>query len=532
MDSSTSLGGACGQVGALVQGLSTRQRIMLGAGALAVALTLFVFVRFVGKPDMKPLYSGMTATEAQALGSRLAAKNIQYEISADGASVSVPADQLDTSRLEIASQGMPRTGRLGFELFDKPNWGGSDFSEKVNYQRALEGELEHTIQTLNDVEEVRVHLVLPADSIFSEREHESKAAVILKVRGGRLPEQTQQAITRLVASSVDKLRPENVTVVDADSNRPMNTPVTGSGTGMGLDEQLAAHLIKTLEPVVGEQRLRATVKLEYDLSSSEENQETYDPNTSVPLTMQRSEERSGGALASGVPGTSSNVPNATGTKNMPQGDASQSSKTENGTYGVNRVIRHTMNPAGRLKRIATALLVDDAYDQKIENGKRTETRRKRATEEMKQIEELAKAAIGYDAARGDILSVQNIGFQNTLSEAPQPATKLQKVRTYLVEWSSAVRYAVVGLLFLFVYLLILRPVKQQIVLTMKQLPLSSKPAKPLTRAEQPEMLIDNEPTPELQKAAALKRNLVEKVKNDPAATSRLLQNWIREGGTN
>ena len=158
---------------------------------------------------------------AGARGAKLAAKNIPHQISPDGGSLLVPEDKLDASRLETAAAGLPRSARLGFELFDTPNWAGSDFTEKVNYQRALEGELERTLATLSEVEGVRVHLVMPQESLFTEQEHEAKAAVILKTRSGRLSEQAQLAIPQLVASAVDRLRPENVTVVDADSNTPL-----------------------------------------------------------------------------------------------------------------------------------------------------------------------------------------------------------------------------------------------------------------------------------------------------------------------
>ena len=152
--------------------------------------------------------------------SRLAAKNIDYELSADGSSVLVPSDKVDASRLELLRRVLHATLRLGFELFDVPNWAGSDFTEKVNFQRALEGELERTLQSLSEVEAVRVHLVLSRESLFTEREHQAKAAVIVKTRRGRLSENVQAAIPQLVASAVDELRPENVTVIDADTNTP------------------------------------------------------------------------------------------------------------------------------------------------------------------------------------------------------------------------------------------------------------------------------------------------------------------------
>jgi len=135
------------QLTAFLKGLSMRQRALLGGAAVAVALTLWVFVRLFATPDMKPLYTGLSSSDAQGIAQRLASENVQYSISSDGSTILVPADKLDRMRLEMSQQGPPQSGRLGFELFDKPNWSGSDFSEKVNYQRALEGELERTIET-------------------------------------------------------------------------------------------------------------------------------------------------------------------------------------------------------------------------------------------------------------------------------------------------------------------------------------------------------------------------------------------------
>src|SRR5581483_7325629 len=164
----------------LLAGLTINQRLLLAGGALLVTAVLWIFVVLMGQPKFVTLYSGLRPEEAQNLASRLAAKNIPHQISPDGASLLVPDDKLDASRLETAAAGLPRSARMGFELFDTPNWAGSDFTEKVNYQRALEGELERTLGTLTEVEAVRVHLVLPQESLFTEQQHEAKAAVILK----------------------------------------------------------------------------------------------------------------------------------------------------------------------------------------------------------------------------------------------------------------------------------------------------------------------------------------------------------------
>ncbi|MGA8153928.1 MAG: flagellar basal-body MS-ring/collar protein FliF [Terriglobales bacterium] len=571
------------QLKEFTSGLSVKQGLLLAGAVLLTIAILVGFVNLIATPDYKPLVSGMEPSDAQALSAKLAAKNIPYQLSADGKTVNVPSDKLDASRMEVASDGMPRSGRLGFELFDKLNWGQTEFDEKVNYQRALEGELERSIQTLRDVDSARVHLVLPTDSVFIDRERAAKASVVLKLRSGRLPEETQLGIARLVAGAVDNLSPENVTVIDADTNRPLGMARRDSIAGDGsLEQALTARLMQTLAPVVGPQHVRASVNVEYDPSTSEENEETYDPKSAVAVSSQSSEERVGGAITGGVPGTSSNVPSAnnltetgkaaTANPKTPAagatpasanaappgnaqpanaqsgnaqpanamsrtlvaegGDETQISKSESNTYAVNKLVRHTLEPPGRLRRISAALLVDDAVDVKQENGKSIETRRKRTPDELKQITDLATAAIGIDTDRGDTLTVQNLSFEQTNPETLPKPTALERVRVTLNDWSSFVRYAALILLFLLAYALLLRPMKKQILTTLRELPARRVPEQTqidgvvgaqLSPAQDPKAL-----PPEQQRSLTLKKQLLEKVKAEAVATSQLVQAWIHE----
>ena len=537
MEAPKSFGQALEQAGELLRGLSLGQRALLAGGAALIAVTLWLFVGLIGKPKYATLYSGLKPEEAQALGARLAAKNIPHELSPEGTSLLVPADQLDASRLETAAQGLPRNARLGFELFDTPNWAGSDFTEKVNYQRALEGELERTLQTLSEVEAVRVHLVLPRESLFSEQEREAKAAVILKTRGGALSERAQLAIPQLVASAVDGLRPENVTVVDADSNTPLlhaHGPGAAHG-GYDLDEELAKTLLRTLEPVVGAEHVRASVHVEYDLSTSENTEEVYDPKTTATLSQQKSEENAGGGGPAGIPGTTSNVPGAAAATATAVTAETQNSRSESETYAVSKSVRHTVQPAGRVKRLAAAVLVDDAVELADKNGVKTPTRRKRTAEEMKEIEQLAGAAIGLDAQRGDMLAVQNLSFQELPVEKPAPPSKLDNTRKIFTQWSGLLRYAGILALFLIVYFLMLRPVKKQILTSLRELPARmARNPKGLAGAAAGAgaVAVEIEPpgTEQARRATTLKRQLAEKVKTEPAVASRLVQSWIREGG--
>jgi flagellar M-ring protein FliF len=539
------------RLGQFVQGLSLNQRLLLAGGAVLVGATLWAFVVLLGQPKYVTLYSGLRPDEAQTLAGRLAAKNILHQISLDGSSLLVPDDKLDASRLETAVAGLPRSARLGFELFDTPNWAGSDFTEKVNYQRALEGELERTLATLSEVEAVRVHLVMPQESLFTEQQHDAKAAVILKTRSGHLSEQAQLAIPQLVASAVDRLRPENVTVVDADSNTPLLHNRDGAGgRAFGLDEELAKTLVHTLEPVVGPDHVRASVHVEYELGTSEDTQETFDPRTTATLTQEHAEENSTGGAPAGVPGTASNVPASTAAAApasakapaspaasqpaLAPGVETSNSKSEATTYAVSKTLHHSVEPAGRLRRIAAAVLVDDVVETIEQAGKRTSTRRKRTPDEMKQIEQLAQAAIGIDAKRGDVLAVENLSFQEApLETLPSPPTKIEHWRSLIEPWSWALRYLGLAALFLVIYWLVLRPVKKQALAAFRELPgRAASRLTPQVGAVGVSTALGGVESGGIEeggkRATQLKRLLAEKVKAEPEAATRLVQTWIQE----
>jgi len=514
------------------QGLTLNQRLLLVGGTALVGGVVWLFAVLLGQPKYVTLYSGLRPEEAQTLAGRLAAKSIPHQISADGGTLLVPDDKLDSSRLETAAAGLPRSARLGFELFDTPNWAGSDFTEKVNYQRALEGELERTLSTLSEVESVRVHLVLPEESLFTEQQHEAKAAVILKTRSGHLSPQAEQAIPQLVASAVDRLRPENVTVVDADSNTPLLHGKDGAnGQAFGVDEELAKTLVHTLEPVVGADHVRASVHVEYDLGTSEETQETYDPKSAATLTQEHSEETSTGAAPVGVPGTASNVPSGTPTPGAAPAAEQSSSRSDATTYAISKSLHHSVEPAGRVRRIAAAVLVDDAVEVSDQAGKRVTTRRKRTPDEIKQIEQLAQAAIGIDPQRGDVLAVENLSFQEEPVEAPPAPTKVEHWRRLIDPWVFLLRYVGLGALFLVVYWLVLRPVKKQALAAFRELPArvaAHRPPVAAGAANHPGVSAGAE-SPE-NRTSQLKRLLTEKAKTEPESVTRLVQGWVQQEG--
>jgi flagellar M-ring protein FliF len=515
------------------------QRILLGVGVALTAGLLIVLTQLIMTPDLKPLMSGMDPSDAQTLAAQLAAKKITYQLSPDGKSISVAANQLDAARLEVASGESPHSGRMGFEIFDKVSWGQTEFDEKVNYQRALEGELERTIMTLSGIKSARVHLVMASDSVFIDRDRGAKASVALKLSRGTLSREEASSIARLVAGAVDGLKPGDVSIVDADSNEALGgrgEMFGGDAGGDGIEQELTRRLIATLAPIVGADHLRASVNVEYDLGTTEESQDKYDPAVTVPLTVQKSEEQTGpAAAAAGVPGVASNVPKGgsptskPGTANVQTvnvEDSSASSKTENTTYGVNKISRHSIEPAGRIRRITAALVVDDFIQRKqTPKGKWVETRLKRSPEDLKQIEELAQAAIGFDSTRGDVLNVQDMSFaQPDPIDIPAP-TIVDKVRKGIVDYAQLIRYSMMLLFFLLAYVLMIRPVQKR---ALSVIPPVVDPNQALLEQMGTAGQLGAPTTViEPNQVALLKDELVQMVKDAPIASTRAVQVWIR-----
>jgi flagellar M-ring protein FliF len=509
---------------------TTRQKIYLGVGLAVTLAALAALGQMISAPDYKTLMTGLEPADTQTIAAQLAAKKIPYVVAPDGTSVSVPADQLDVARVEMASHDAPHSGRIGYEIFDKVSWGQTEFDEKVNYQRALEGELERTIQTMSSVKSARVHLVMASSSVFIDRERGAKASVTLRLKRGTLSREQLEAISRLVSGAVDELKPSDINIVDADSNRSLGIATGSEAESDSMERQLSARLIATLSPIVGVDHIHSSVNVEYETGSSEENQEKYDPAVSTPLNMQRSEEHtSDGTAAGGVPGTSTNVPSATPAAAgaaAAAAAAGQTSKTESATYGVNKTTRHTVEPAGRIRRLTAAVLIDDVIERKQEKGKWVETHHKRSPEDMKLIGDLAQAAIGFNSTRGDVVSIQNLAFDRGDPIEDVPLNAIGKFQKNLSPYATPLRYAGLLVLFALVYLLMIRPVQKKALAAPPELP-----------AEAP-MLPGGDgvhaiATPESDvilglRAAALKKQLSEFVQAEPESSTTIVRAWLRE----
>lgn len=521
------------RAGALMSEAVTRMRAMDGARRtrllVAVALVVGCFAGlmwYASRPDWRTLYAGLDPDDARQMAQQLTTAGIPFDVSADGSSLRVPSQNLDKARLATTAKGAPKSGRMGFELFDQPNWMGSEFDEKVNYQRALEGELERTIDTLAAVQSARVHLVMPHDSLFTTEQRDAKASVVLRLRHRTLPADEAEGIENLVAGSVDDLQPENVVLVDAEGGAMLGRR-TGDAALAAREQQLEQKLVETLEPVAGAGNVRASVSIDYDPTSADEVDETYDPAQSATLSMERNEQTSGQpAVASGVPGTTSNGPGARPPLYPPANAQGSNLKQESAIYGVSKKTRHTVEAPGRVERVSAAVLIND---ERISQGKQ-EVWKPRPPGEMKQLTDLAEASIGFDASRGDQVRLEELAFDDN-GGLPPPAMA-DRALSIARQTQPLLHYGTILAAVLVFYLLIARPALRF---------LAAPPAaamRPAGAAAPPERVSAAPPPREIteQQAAAEHRKVraqnvfdqvAATVNREPAQSSRLLESWIR-----
>ena len=477
------------------------------------------------RPDWRTLYANLDPEDARQTSQILAQAQIPFEATVDGAGILVPAAQLDKARLVTAAKGGVKSGRLGFEIFDKPNWVGSEFDEQVSYQRALEGELEHTVGTLSDVESARVHLVLPHDSLFREEQRPAKASVVIQLRHRSLADGEPEAIRNLVASAVDGLTPERVVLVDASGRLPLG-PKTAEALRLTAEQALEEKLVATLEPVTGAGNVRASVTLDYNPAETEETEESYDPDQTVTLSMQRSEQTAGAQpVAAGVPGTASNAPNSQALPVYPQQTSPpQTAKTESGTYASTRTVRHVLENPGRVRRLTAAIVVNDRLTQLAAQGKAA-VWQARSADELRNLTALAHAAVGYDAGRGDMLTVEDLAFDENRG---QPPVSLPAQALATAEKSPAVvKYAALLIGLLAVLAFGVRPALRRVRLAPGEAAkgaareLSGGAAQPAFKPPEPVEL-----DPERIRTQEIFEQVTGHLKREPTQSSRLLQSWI------
>jgi len=399
--------------------LSWGQRIAIFIVAAAAIGGTLSLNHWNQERDFKPLFSGLAAEDAGAVTAKLKELGVEYRLN-DADTILVPSEKIAETRLQLASAGLPKSGRIGFELFDKVNFGASEFAEQVNYHRAVEGELERSVMSIREVEQARVHVTFAKDSLYSEQREPAKASVLVKLRAaGGLSAQNIAAICQLTASAVPGLSADQVSLVDMNGNvlnRPKAIGTDGEGATeaaldyrKGVERDLQSKIGQTLEPMLGANHFRVGVSADVDLTSGDQSEETYDPTKSVMTSSQTSQDGPLLPMASGVPGTPSNLPDPVSKPTT--GGSNYGRHSENVTYQTSRVVKHLKLPQGVVKKLSLSVLVD--HTLRWEGDKRIVEAP--PAEKLKVIHDLVAAAAGIDEARGDQLVVEAFPFEATLT---------------------------------------------------------------------------------------------------------------------
>ncbi len=427
---------------------------LLSVIALCIAIVAGMMM-WSQRVDYQILYSNLTQEDAGQAIAKLKEMKVSYKV--EGNSISVPSDKVYELRLELASQGIPQGGGVGFEIFDKNQFGVTEFVQRLNYIRALQGELARTIRQLAEVDQARVHIAIPEKTIFTDKEDKPTASVVLKLKAGRALNQGQiGGIVHLVSSSVEGLPPGNVSVIDNLGNL-LSSPSDGSDMVADakqleyqktMDREYESKLQSMLEGIIGRGKAIVRVSTKIDFSKVERTEEKFDPDTIAIRGEQRSQEKTVGGTQGGVPGVASNQPGQQPAPAAASPSASQK-QTESINYEVSRVVSKIIEPRGVVKSISVAVLVDGTYGKA--EGAQKGTFVARNEQEMKKYEDIVKAAIGFEKDRGDQVIVENIPFETPLEEMVSEKTD------YLKLGVSLLKYIIPIVIVLLLFTMVIKP---------------------------------------------------------------------------
>ncbi len=410
--------------------LTIRQKIYIAAACLVLAVGMAALMRWQRDSGFEPLYKSLSSEDASAVVAKLKERGVDFRIGDGGTTILVQADRAPEMRLEIAGAGLVRSGRPGFELFDKVNFGVTDFAEQVNFRRALEGELERSISSLAEVDKARVHITFKRDSVYLESRQPAKASVLIRLKPQAvLSPQNVQAISHLVASAVEGLSPDAISVLDMNGNLLGKPRRSRGGANDSLDDasleyqqaverQFLAKINSTLDPLLGVERYRSAVSVDCDLATVEESEEVFDPTRSVMASSQKSEDVSSTASASGVPGTASSLPRPTSAG--VRGSGGNSRVTESVAYQTSRTVRHRRIPQGVVQRVSVSVLLDNDIEWQGQGAQRKRVIVQPQPERLKSIHDIVAGVIGFNKDRGDQIVVEVLPFEMTLKSAPPP----------------------------------------------------------------------------------------------------------------
>ncbi len=454
------------QLRTLAGDLTLRQKIITGLVLAGVVAAFAGLILFTNQTVYKVLYSDLNPEDASQIVTWLKNEKIPYKLKQGGAAVLVPEDQVYDVRLALASSGLPGGSGVGFEIFDRSGLGTTDFVQHINFQRALQGELERTIASFPQVKTARVHLATPKESLFVTEQREPTASVVLGLKNGQELDRGQvKGIVHLVASAVPRLTKDHISVVDTTGNVLYDPSEPADGLDSRTNAQLVYHkrleeyykhkIQSMLEKVLGPNKAVARVSAELDFNQVEITEENFDPDMVAVRSEQKLLETSTDAKAGGVPGVKGGLADKLqGNANANGTNLRKTKEKKTTNYEISKRQRQIRAAQGTLKKLSVAVLVDGTY--KKENKK--EVYVPRSEEEMANLERIVKAAMGFSEERGDEVSVVNVPFTDP---TPKPSA-ISKVADLAPRLIRPLANLIIGLLFI---LMVLRPLLKRYVFT-------------------------------------------------------------------
>ena len=496
---------------------------LAGSVAGLVAVTLWT-----QQPDMQVLFGNLAVDDASGIIDKLKDAKVPYETTNGGTTILVPSAQVHDLRLEMAGQGLPHGGGVGYEIFDRTTMGMSDFVQKLNYRRALQGELARTITQMPEVERARVHLAIPERRLFSTEQDRARASVVVSLRASQTLSKAQvQGVVHLVSSSVEGLQARDVTVVDGHGNLLSNTSHDESaglsGTQMEyqrtLEKDIETRIQTMLERIVGANKAVVRVSSVLDFRKIETTEERYDPNGQVVRSEQRGQERSSGVngVSGGVPGVESNLPGGTDAEAGQTSSNNNQTKNETVNYEISRTVSRIVEPTGTIKKLSVAVLVDGLYEAPKGTEASADQPKKyvaRSEEEMKRIEDIVKKAMGYSAERQDQVEVVSIQFG--LGPEEPAGVAVEATPDAAKNWMPYIRYAVGGLLFLLILFMVVRPLMVMLAESSSAGPLRETPALPASVGQVEAAISGKQPS-----------QILDMAKSNPANTAVVVKQWLK-----
>ncbi|MFZ1683501.1 MAG: flagellar basal-body MS-ring/collar protein FliF [Candidatus Zixiibacteriota bacterium] len=426
----------------VVSRMTPSQVMMLLGVAAGSIVGIVLLVGWMHNVTYSRLYSNLEEGEAGDVINYLTEQKIPYQITDGGRSIEVPSDQVYKTRISLAADGIPRGGSIGYSLFDKNNLGMTDFLQNLNFRRALEGELTKTIMQLSEVQAARVHIVIPKDRLFRDDKKEATASVLLKLKGrAMLAKQQIAGISHLVASSVEGLEPQNITIVDYDGNMLSGGQRTDALAGLSssqlevrqeVEEYLKGKAQSMLDGVLGQGKAIVRVNADLNFQQLEKTSETYDPNAPAVRSEERTKNTHAATDKTQPPNESNNQEN---------------NETVVTNYELNKTVEHIINSVGNIDRLSVAVMVDGTYPKPAADAGTTEsTYQPRSQEELDRLGAIVKNAVGFQSTRNDQLEIYNIAFDRQEFETEQLQLDTMYQRDFYIEIGKKVGLVLLALL--------------------------------------------------------------------------------------